>query len=97
MFLKLNFLHRAFFVFGCPLIKRSRGSLRLAYKSGLTGALIRTMLVCIKLYGARSKFDKIAMYPNNLSKTQVLSYARHYFEALFYPVMKRGDICGAND
>ena len=68
----------------------------MAYKNGLTGALIRTMLVCIKLYGARSKFDKIAMYPNNLSKTQMLSYARHYFEALFYPVMKRGDICGAN-
>mgnify|MGYP003313317212 CR=1 FL=1 len=76
--------------------RRSKGSVRLAYKNGLTNALIRTMLFCRKFYGARSKFGKIAMNQNNVSKTQMLSHVRHYFEALFYPVMKSGDMCGTN-
>ena len=68
----------------------------MAYKNGFINALIRTMLFCRKLYGARSKFDKIAMNPNNVSKTQMLSHVRHYFEALFYLGIKYGDQCGAN-
>jgi len=76
--------------------KRSRGSVRLAYKNGLTNALIRTMLFCRKLYGATSKFDKNAMNPNDVSKTQMLSRVHHYFEASFCPIMRRGDISGAN-
>ena len=68
----------------------------MAYKNGLTNALIRTMLFCRKFYGTRSKFDKIAMNQNNVSKTQMLSHARHYFEASFYSGIKYGDRCGAN-
>jgi hypothetical protein len=68
----------------------------LAYKNGLTNALIRTMLFCRKFYGDRLKFGKIAMNQNNVSKTQMLSHVRHYFEALFYPGIKYGDRCGAN-
>jgi hypothetical protein len=68
----------------------------LAYKNGLTNALIRTMLFCRKFYGARLKFDKVAMNLKNVSKTQMLSHVRHYFEALFYPGIKYGDQCGAN-
>ena len=71
-------------------------SVRLAYKNGLTNALIRTMLFCRKFYGSRLKFGKIAMNQNNVSKTQMLSHVRHYFEALFYPGIKYGDQCGAN-
>ena len=76
--------------------KGSGGSIRLAYKNGLTNALIRTMLFCRKFYGTRSKFDKIAMNQNNVSKTQMLSHVRHYFEASFYSGIKYGDRCGAN-
>ena len=76
--------------------KGIRESVRLADKNGLTNALIRTMLFCRKFYGARLKFDKIAMNQNNVSKTQMLSHVRHYFEALFYPGIKYGDQCGAN-
>tara|TARA_B100001559_G_scaffold69326_1_gene56507 strand:+ start:632 stop:799 length:168 start_codon:yes stop_codon:yes gene_type:complete len=54
------------------------------------------MLFCRKFYGARLKFGKIAMNQNNVSKTQMLSHVRHYFEALFYPGIKYGDRCGAN-
>ena len=68
----------------------------LAHKNGHTNALIRTMLFCRKFYGTRSKFDKIAMNQNNVSKTQMLSHVRHYFEALFYSGIKYGDRCGAN-
>ena len=68
----------------------------LAHKNGHTNALIRTMLFYRKSYGARSKFGKIAMNQNNVSKTQMLSHVRHYFEALFYPGIKYGDQCGAN-
>ena len=76
--------------------KGSRGSVRLAYKNGLTNAVIRTLLFCRKFYGTRSKFDKISMNQNNVSKTQMLSHVRHYFEALFYPGIKYGDQCSAN-
>ena len=76
--------------------KGIRESVRLAYKNGLTNALIRTMLFCRKFYGASLKFGKIAMNQNNVSKTQMLSHVRHYFEALFYPGIKYGDQCGAN-
>jgi len=68
----------------------------LAYKNGYTNALIRTMLFCRKLYGARSKFDKIAMNPNNVSKTQMLRHVNHYFEASVCSVMECGDKCGTN-
>ena len=68
----------------------------MAYKNGLTNALIRTILFCRKFYGTRSKFDKIAMNQNNISKTQMLSHVRHYFEASFYSSIKYGDRCGAN-
>ena len=68
----------------------------MAYKNGLTNELIRTMVFYRKLYGARSKFDKNAMNPNYISKTQMLSHVRHYFEASFCPIMKRGDMCGVN-
>ena len=71
-------------------------SVRLGYKNGLTNALIGTRLLCRKLNGARSKFDKIDMNPNNVSKTEMLSHMRHFFQALFYPVMKSGDMCGTN-
>ena len=76
--------------------KGIRESVRLAYKNGLTNALIRTMLFYRKSYGARSKFGKIAMNQNNVSKTQMLIHVRHYFEALFYPGIKYGYQCGAN-
>jgi hypothetical protein len=76
--------------------KGIRESVRLAYKNGLTNALIRTMLFCRKFYGTRLKFGKIGMNQNNVSKTQMLSHVRHYFEALFYPGIKYGDQCGAN-
>ena len=76
--------------------KGFREGVRLAYKNGLTNALIRTMLFCRKFYGARLKFGKIAMNQNNVSKTQMLSHVRHYFEALFYPGIKYGDQCGTN-
>ena len=68
----------------------------LAHKNGHTNALIRTMLFCRKFYGARPKFDKIAKNRNNVSKAQMLSHMRHYFEAWFYPGMKYGKCCGAN-
>ena len=68
----------------------------LAHKNGHTNALIRTMLFCRKFYGTRSKFDKVAMNQNNVSKTQMLSHVRHYFEASFYSGIKYGDRCGAN-
>ena len=68
----------------------------MAYKNGLTNALIRTMLFCRKFYGARPKFDKIAMNQNNVSKTQMLSHVRHYFEASFYSGIKHGVRSGAN-
>ena len=68
----------------------------MAYKNRLTNALIETMLLCRKLNGARSKFDKIDMNPNNVSKTEMLSHVRHFFQTLFYPVMKSGDMCGTN-
>ena len=80
---------------GSEMCIRDR-SIRLAYKNGFINALIRPMLFCRKLYGARSKFDKIAMNPNNVSKTQMLSHVLHYFEASVCPVMKRGDKSGAN-
>jgi len=54
------------------------------------------MLFYRKSNGARSKFGKIAMNQNNVSKTQMLSHVRHYFEALFYPGIKYGYQCGAN-
>ena len=76
--------------------KRGKGSVRLAYKNGLTNALIGIMLLCRKLNGARSKFDKIDMNPNNVSKTEMLSHVRHYFGASVCPVMKRVDKCGTN-
>ena len=76
--------------------KGIRESVRLAYKNGLTNALIRTMLFCRKFYGARLKFDKVAMNLKNVSKTQMLSHVCHYFEALFYSGIKYGDQCGAN-
>ena len=76
--------------------KGIRESVRLAYKNGLTNALIRIMLFCRKFYGTSSKFDKIAMNQNNVSKTQMLSHVRPYFEALFYPGIKYDDHCGAN-
>ena len=44
----------------------------MAYKNGLTNALIGTMLLRRKLNGARSKFHKIDMNPNNVSKTEML-------------------------
>ena len=68
----------------------------MAYKNGLTNALIRTILFCRKFYGTRSKFDKIAMNQNNVSKTQMLSHVRHYFEASFYSGIKHGVRSGAN-
>ena len=68
----------------------------MAYKNGHIDALIRTMLFCRKLYGARSNFDKIAMNTNNVSKTQMLSHVRHFFEASVCPIIKRGDKCGTN-
>lgn len=68
----------------------------MAYKNGLTNALIRIMLFCRKFYGTSSKFDKIAMNQNNVSKTQMLSHARHYFEASFYSGIKHGVRSGAN-
>ncbi len=76
--------------------KGNVGSVRLACKNGLASTLIIAMLLCRKLYIARSKFDKIVMYTNNVSKTQMLSHVRHYLEASFYPFIKRGDMCGAN-
>ena len=76
--------------------KGRRGSAILAHKNGLTNTLIRTMLFCRKFYGARPKFDKIAMNRNNVSKAQMLSHVRHYFEAWFYPGIKYGEWCGAN-
>ena len=76
--------------------KETRGSVRLAFKNVFTNALIRIILICIKLYDPRSKFDKIVMNSNNLSKTHMLSYVRHYFGPSFCPVMKRDDICDAN-
>ena len=91
-----NFLNRAFFVFSWPLKRLIRGRVRLAYKNSLTKTSIRTLLVRRKLYGTRLRFDKIGMSPNNLSKTQMLSHVCHYFQAFFCPVMKRGDMCGAN-
>ena len=93
---KFNFLHRAFFVCGCPLKRLSRGRERLAYRNGLTKTLIKILLVCRKLYGTRLKFDKFGMSLDNLSKSQILSHVRHNFEALFCSVMKRGDMCDAN-
>ena len=54
------------------------------------------MLLFRKLYGVRSKFDKIAMKPNNISKTQMLSHVGHYFEGSFCPGMKRGHMCDAD-
>jgi hypothetical protein len=54
------------------------------------------MLFCRKFYGARLKFDKVAMNLKNVSKTQMLSHVCHYFEALFYSGIKYGDQCGAN-
>ena len=68
----------------------------MAYKNGLTNALIRIMLFCRKFYGARLKFDKVAMNLKNVSKTQMLSHVRHYFEASFYSGKKHGVRCGAN-
>ena len=76
--------------------KGSGGSVRLAYKNGLTNALIRIMLFCRKFYGISSKFDKIAMNQNNVSKTQMISHVRHYFEASFYSGIKHGVWCSAN-
>ena len=76
--------------------KGIRESVRLADKNGLTNALIRTMLFCRKFYGARLKFDKVAMNLKNVSKTQMISHVRHYFEASFYSGIKYGDRCGAN-
>ena len=76
--------------------KETKGSVRLAFKNVLTNALIKIILFCRKLYDARSKFDKIVMNSNNLSKTHMLSYVRHYFGPSFYPVMKRDDICDTN-
>lgn len=68
----------------------------MAYKNGLANALIRTMLFYKKFYGARLKFGRIAMNQNNVSKTQMLSHVRHYFEASFYSGIKHGVRCGAN-
>ena len=68
----------------------------MAYKNVLTNALITTMLFYRKFYGARLKFGRIAMNQNNVSKTQMLSHVRRYFEALFYPGIKYGYQCGAN-
>ena len=68
----------------------------MAYKNGLIKALIRIMLFCRKFYGTSPKFDKIAMNQNNVSKTQMLSHARHYFEASFYSGIKHGVRSGAN-
>jgi hypothetical protein len=68
----------------------------LAYKNGLTNALIRTILFCRKFYGTSSKLDKIVMNQNNVSKTQMLSHVRYYFEASFYSGIKHGVRCGAN-
>ena len=68
----------------------------MAYKNGLTNALIRIMLFCRKFNGTSSKFDKIAMNQNNVSKTQMLSHMRHYFEASFYSGIKHGVRCDAN-
>ena len=76
--------------------KGSGGSVRLAYKNGLANALIRTMLFYRKFYGARPKFDKIAKNRNNVSRAQMLSHVRHYFEASFYSGIKHGVRCGAN-
>ena len=76
--------------------KGNIGSVRLACKNGLASTLIIAMLVYRKLYVARSKFDKIVMYTNSVSKTEILNHVRHYLEALFYPFIKRGDMCGAN-
>ena len=63
----------------------------MAYKNGYINALIRTMLFCRKLYGARSNFDKIATNPNDASKAEMLSHVRHFFEASVCPIIKRGD------
>ena len=68
----------------------------MAYKNRLTKTLIKILLVCRKIYATRLKFDKIGVSPDNLSKSQILSHVRHYFEALFCTVMKRGDMCDAN-
>ena len=68
----------------------------MAYKNRVTKLLSRAMLLFRKLYGVRSKFDKIAMKPNNISKTQMLSHVGHYFEGSFCPGMKRGHMCDAD-
>lgn len=68
----------------------------MVYKNGYINALIRTMLFCRKLYGARSNFDKIATNPNNVSKTQIPSHVRLFFEASVCPIIKRGGKCGTN-
>lgn len=53
----------------------------MSYINQSTNAFIRTLLVCRQLYGAGSKFDEITVNPNNLLKTLIQNYMRHYFEA----------------
>ena len=53
----------------------------MAYINHFTNAFIKILLVVRKLYGAGSKFGEITVNSNNLLKTHIESYVRHYFEA----------------
>ena len=53
----------------------------MAYINHFTSAFIKILLVVRKLYGAGSKFGEITVNSNNLFKTHIESYVRHYFEA----------------
>ena len=53
----------------------------MAYINHFTSASIKILLVVRKLYGAGSKFGEITVNSNNLLKTHIESYVRHYFEA----------------
>ena len=53
----------------------------MAYINHFTSAFIKILLVVRKLYGAGSKFGEITVNSNNLLKTHIESYVRHYFEA----------------
>ena len=53
----------------------------MAYINHFTSAFIKILLVVRKLYGAGLKFGEITVNSNNLLKTHIESYVRHYFEA----------------